>query len=205
MNSSNMKKLREGFRGNLKDDLTKLLKHHSLHHTIKHSFDVASESERIARFEGVDVKSAYIAGLLHDVGAIIPIDDCVSVAQNWGIKLLQEEIQFPMIIHQRLSETIAKSVFRISDDQILDAISCHTTLRAHATQLDKTVFIADKIKWDQIGIPPYYDALTKALDISLDEAVSEFLEYLIKMKEELRVVHPWLVEAYSTHGKRSLY
>jgi HD superfamily phosphohydrolase YqeK len=32
---------------------------------------------------------------------------------------------------------------------ILDSISCHTTLKANPAKLDMLLFISDKIKWDQ--------------------------------------------------------
>ena len=53
------------------------------------------------------------------------------------------------------SKALAKQVFEIVDDAILSAICCHTTLKANPSLLDKTVFLADKIKWDGAGQPPY--------------------------------------------------
>ena len=41
------------------------------------------------------------------------------------------------------------------DEETLNAICCHTTLRKHATKMDLVLFVADKIEWDQNGTPPY--------------------------------------------------
>ena len=41
------------------------------------------------------------------------------------------------------------------DEETLDSICCHTTLRKHATKMDLVLFVADKIEWDQNGTPPY--------------------------------------------------
>ena len=60
-----------------------------------------------------------------------------------------------MIIHQKLSKVIAKEIFKVDDEEILNAICCHTTLRKHATKMDLVLFVADKIEWDQNGAPPY--------------------------------------------------
>ena len=58
------------------------------------------------------------------------------------------------------------------------------------------VRIADKIAWDQPGKPPYLDELLAGLERSLDEAAFVYINYLWERRETLRVVHPWLVEAY---------
>lgn len=59
-----------------------------------------------------------------------------------------------MIIHQKISKEMARDIFNIMDQEILDAVGCHTTLKKNSTILDKVLFVADKIEWDQIGEPP---------------------------------------------------
>jgi HD superfamily phosphohydrolase YqeK len=61
--------------------------------------------------------------------------------------------------------------------------------------LDKVVFLADKIAWDQAGTPPYINQVTKALDKSLESAALAYINYLWEHRTQLRVVHPWLIEA----------
>jgi HD superfamily phosphohydrolase YqeK len=101
-----------------------------------------------------------------------------------------------MLLHQRLSAVIAKERFGIHDGDVLSAIGCHTTLKARASLLDKVVFIADKVAWDQPGTPPYQLALDKALAYSLDQAVFCYLDHLWQQRETLAAVHPWFVDAY---------
>jgi HD superfamily phosphohydrolase YqeK len=101
-----------------------------------------------------------------------------------------------MILHQKLSAAMAESLFQIRDPLILDAIRCHTTLRAGATALDQILFVADKVEWDQPDSPPYLNGLLKALEQSLEHAALYYLRYLWARRSSLQVVHPWLVEAY---------
>ena len=100
-------------------------------------------------------KKAAIAGYLHDISAIFPNEVRIVVAEEFGIEILEEERKFPMIIHQKLSRVIAKEIFKVHDEETLNAICCHTTLRKHATKMDLVLFVADKIEWDQNGTPPY--------------------------------------------------
>ena len=87
------------------------------------------------------------------------------------------------------------SLFDFLDCQVLSAVGCHTTLKAKPTLLDKVVFLADKIAWDQDGNPAYLSKIIEAMDKSLDTAVLEYLNYLWKRRSQLKVIHPWLVES----------
>ncbi len=51
----------------------------------------------------------------------------------------------------------------MEDEEILNAISCHTTLRKHATKMDLVLFVADKIEWDHNGTPPYLVEVKKRI------------------------------------------
>jgi HD superfamily phosphohydrolase YqeK len=91
------------------------------------------------------------------------------------------------------SKALAKQVFEIVDDAILSAICCHTTLKANPSLLDKTVFLADKIKWDGAGQPPYLADLLDALSISLSDGCLFYIEYILS--HDIKVLHPWLLAA----------
>lgn len=164
--------------------------------TAEHVVAVAAEARRLAALCGEDAERAAQAGLLHDVSVVIPSSERVVAAQAVGIDVLPEEAAFPMIVHQRLSVVFAREVFGVDDARVLSAIGCHTTLKANASMLDKLVFVADKIAWDQPGTPPYLDDLLRALDQSLDSATLLFLTYMWDRRESMRVVHPWFVDAY---------
>ena len=60
----------------------------------------------------------------------------------------------------------------------------------------KVVFVADKVAWDQPGVPPYIQDITQALERSLDKAVFCYLEYLWQRRADLAAIHPWFVQAY---------
>jgi predicted HD superfamily hydrolase involved in NAD metabolism len=164
--------------------------------TATHCGRVAVEARRIARRFGLDADAADAAGLLHDVSAVIPNDERLWVAEELGLTILDAERTLPMIVHQRLSEAMAAALFGIEDPAILSAIGCHTTLKRDASALDRAVFVADKIKWDQPGVPPYLDAIVAATERSLEAAAFCYLDYLFNRSTDLKVVHPWAWDAY---------
>lgn len=189
--------------GNIASDVHAFLIAHELTPTAIHCGCVAAEARRVALLCGVDAVQAETAGWLHDVSTIIPNAQRIEVARAWNVPVLLEEEQFPMIIHQKLSVVLAREVFGVHDAAVLSAIGCHTTLKRDASTLDKVVFVADKLAWDQPGVAPFHDAMHAALRISLDHAAGAYITFLWERRATLRVVHPWLRDAYEQWVERS--
>ena len=183
--------------GHLRRDVATFLTLHNQVHTAGHVAQVAAEARQLAERFGAVTEEAEVAGLLHDISAVIPNEERIAAAHTFGIEVLPEEAAFPMIIHQKLSMVLAREPFGVTAPAPLSAIGCHTTLKANASLLDKVVFVADKIRWDQAGEPPYLSDLQQALDRSLDQAVFCYLDYLWQQRATLRVIHPWLAAAHA--------
>jgi predicted HD superfamily hydrolase involved in NAD metabolism len=184
--------------GDLAGDVPRFLAHHGCPATAAHCRNVAREARRLAEAVGLRelADAAETAGWLHDVSAVIPTPERLQVARAWGVPVLDAEVAAPMLLHQKLSVPLAQAVFDVRDADVLGAIRCHTTLRAGATLLDKVVFLADKIAWDQAGAPPYLDAVRAGLMQSLDAGVGGYLRYLWAQRATMPAVHPWFVAAY---------
>ncbi|HYN88734.1 MAG TPA: bis(5'-nucleosyl)-tetraphosphatase (symmetrical) YqeK, partial [Ardenticatenaceae bacterium] len=184
------------FVGDVHADMVALLTHHELPKTAGHKLRVAAEAKRLAHQFGVNPGQAEVAGWLHDVSAVFPSHRRLEIAEAMAVTVLPEEQAFPMIVHQKLSLVLALDLFGVRDEATLSAIGCHTTLRAKATPLDKVVFVADKIAWDQEGEPPYLAELLRAVVQSLDRAALCYLSYLWRQRDRVPVVHAWMADAY---------
>lgn len=182
------------------EDVPRFLAHHGCEPTAAHCGAVAAEARRLARrFDG-DPVAAGTAGWLHDASAVIPKRDRLRYAEVWGLPVLDEERALPMILHQKLSVVVGREIFGVRDPAVLAAVGCHTTLRAGAGRLDKVLFLADKIAWDQPGCPSYLSAVQDALTGegagALDAAVCVYLRFLWAQRATLPVIHPWLRAAH---------
>jgi HD superfamily phosphohydrolase YqeK len=182
--------------GDIARDVSAFLTHQGRPDTAAHCGAVAAEARRIAALVGADEDAAEAAGWLHDISVIIPNEQRIGAAEQLGIEVLPEEAIFPMIIHQKLSAVLAREIFQIGDAVILSAVGCHTTLKAGATVLDKVLFVADKLAWDQPGHAPFHEEMRAALGRSLDQAALAYLRYLWDRRATLRVLHPWAQAAY---------
>ncbi|WP_309119395.1 bis(5'-nucleosyl)-tetraphosphatase (symmetrical) YqeK [Paenibacillus sp.] len=184
------------FSGDVREDVQALFEAHHDQETLDHTLHVANEAVRIARRFGVDETLASEAALLHDVSNVVPIQWMLSVVETRSIDILEEEIRFPRIIHQKLSKDMAKEIFGCTNLSILNAIECHTTLKAGASQLDKVLFAADKVSWNLPGAHPYQQTMRNKLEaFDLDGAVLVYLNHVWEQRDKLKVVHSWLMEA----------
>ncbi|OPA73810.1 HAD family hydrolase [Paenibacillus selenitireducens] len=186
------------FSSDLQSNIRLFLKANNCPQTAEHCMNVGTEARRIAFMFDANPDAAEIAGWLHDISAVYPSHVRIDISRKLKIDILHEEELFPMIIHQKISKVMARDIFNIEDPEILDAIGCHTTLRSNATLLDQVLFVADKIAWDQSGEPPYLEELNRNINInkSLVRGAFAYINYLWERKDTLKVVHPWLSEAY---------
>lgn len=179
----------------LKNEIKQYLVSKNCEKTYYHCMEVGEYAYQLGEKYLTSPEKVSIAGYLHDISAVYPNNQRISVAQKYGIELNEAEMAFPMIIHQKISKSIAKMDFGIEDNEILSAIECHTTLKKNYSDIDLVLFVADKIKWDQEGKPPYLDSLLQALNCSLENAAYFYIDYILK--HDIKVVHPWLWDAYN--------
>ena len=173
----------------LRTDVGAFLLGHNRPGTLAHVEQVAVEAIGLAKRYQSDPTAAEQAALLHDISAVIPNAQRLEIARQWDLAVLEEEETYPMLLHQRLSAVLAREVFGVGDENVLSAVGCHTTLRPASSLLDRVVFVADKLAWDQVGQPPYLPGLLAALQVSLDQGACFYLHYL--HQHATGSLHPW--------------
>ncbi|GHF45714.1 putative HD superfamily hydrolase involved in NAD metabolism [Deinococcus metalli] len=191
---------RPAFAGDLAADVDALLAAHGRDVTREHVPRVAREAVRLARRFGVDVGAARTAALLHDVGGIVRRADMVALCRALALPVEAEEEQVPMLLHAKLSVVLARERYGVTDPAALQAIRYHTTLHARPTPLDLVVFLADKLEWDQGGVPPYHAALSAALDGGLEAGARSMLAWMATPAAHLLLPHPDLRAAWAAFG-----
>lgn len=179
--------------GDIQADILRLLSTNGNEELVEHSIKVANEAKRIAIRFGVSEEKAYIAGLLHDTGRIVPLHKSIDICNDFGIQVFEEEKLVPSLLHPKLSKIIASNVFEMNDD-ICNAVECHSTLKANASKLDLILLISDKISWDRIHNQGFIEEMLQGLNISLECSAIKFLEYIHNGHAE--IIHPWAKESY---------
>ena len=180
--------------GDVVMDIKNFLLDNNKSKTLKHVIDVANTNSKIAEKYGLDKNLCILCGYLHDISAVIKPQDMLNYMVENNLFIDESERKYPFILHQRISRLIAKNFFNISDEVILSAIECHTTLKANPSEYDMALFIADKLSWDQEGTPPFYDIVIKNLSVSLEKACLSYINYII---DNSMILHPhsWIIES----------
>lgn len=188
-----LQSLRAGFepKGWINEDVTTFLLQNDCPRAAAHVANVAQAAYQLAERFGVNPLAAEAGGWLHDISAVWPDDQRLAAADALGVEVLPLERLLPKIVHQKLSLVLAREIFHVRDAGVLSAVGCHTTLKAGASPLDKVVFIADKLAWDEPHDAPWHPALREALAESLDDGCRVYLGYLWEKRAELAVLHPW--------------
>ena len=182
--------------GDLKTDVCALFAACGLAEVCSHCRSVAEEAARLAGKFGEDTERAKIASWLHDIGVILPNELRLQYAGSLQIEVLPEEKACPSLLHQKYSKRMAQEVFGITDEAILNAIECHTTLKPDASRLDMILFLADKLSWNPSDLSSFIERIRRGLKTSLEAGALGYIGYLLEDRNRLSIVHPWLQAAY---------
>jgi nicotinate-nucleotide adenylyltransferase len=150
-----------------------------------HTLNTGILSAHYALIHGADVNKALIAGELHDCAKELAEDEQRKMAQERCGDLFTDF----KLLHSPAGATMAREKFGIEDEEILDAITYHTTGRGNMPVLDKIVYLADKIEPSRT----YTDLseMRKVAEYDLDEAVRMCLGSVMdKFRKQNREHHP---------------
>jgi len=163
------------------DEVNKLLKAELSEKRYLHSVRVMETCESLAIQYKLDAEKAKIAGLLHDCARELSNDELKQMLNKNSIEINVIESDQPILLHAKASGIYAKEKYGINDEDILSAISCHTTGKANMTKIDIIVFLADYIEpgrkfpgVDEVRNIAYNDiesALTITLKNTIDHVV----------------------------------
>lgn len=133
----------------------------------EHTFYVVKRGLELACDDEYD--KAFVACLLHDCAKYV---DEADYAKYGFVKPC--DMPKP-VVHSFLGAKVAQTDFGVTDPEILDAITYHTTGRPDMTRLDKIVYVADKT--EQTRPYPLGHLLAGTLDEMFVKCLAEANEY----------------------------
>ena len=168
------------------DDVRKLTK--AMEETLsgkrfQHTLGVAYTAAAMAMKYGVDMKKALVAGLLHDCAKCMSDEKLLKLSEKENIKVTDVERRNPYLLHAKVGAMLANKEYDIDDEEILNAITYHTTGRPGMTDLEKIVFVADYMEPGR-DKAPNLEKVRKLAFEDLDEAVRKILKDTLKYLEE---------------------
>lgn len=119
----------------------------------EHSIGVEYTAAAMAMAHGEDVTKARIAGLLHDCAKGFSTKDKLLKAEKHNLPISDYERTNPDMLHGKLGAYYAKAKYEVDDEDILNAITYHTTGRPDMSLLEKIIFVADYIEPNRKELP----------------------------------------------------
>jgi len=148
----------------------------------QHSLGVRDSAVLLAKKYNVDEKKARLAGLIHDCAKNLKDEEILKLVKGQDIEISEAKLKAPQILHGLAGALIAKNTFKILDEEILNAITYHTTGRENMTALDKIIYLADFIEpgRDFPGVEGLrtlaFKDLEKALVLAFDTTINFVIE-----------------------------
>lgn len=174
----------------------KYLKKHLDSKRYEHTLGVAYTATAMAMCYGVNVEAAKIAGLLHDCVKCMPNEKKIRKCQKHNILLTQIEHDNPYLIHGKLGAYMAEHKFGVKNQDIMNAISFHTTGRPEMSTLEKIIYIADYIEPNRSRIPQL-DSIRKMAFHDLDGTIVTILRNTLSyLKDTKSIIDPMSQQTY---------
>lgn len=136
----------------------------------------------LALIHGCDTEKARLTAILHDCAKNIGPEKILSECKRFGLPITEIEKQHVQeLLHGKLGAAYAKEKFGVECEDILNAITYHTTGRPDMTLLEKIIFTADFIEPTRKSLPDMEEIRWTAymnLDLAITKISKCTLSYL---------------------------
>lgn len=187
----------------IQDKLKKLQNKRRFLHTLGVQYTAAN----MAMCHGCHIKQAEVAGLLHDCAKYMKEDTILEKCRKHKIEVSPFEERNAFLLHAKLGAFYAKTKYNVEDEDILNAITYHTTGRPDMSVIEKIVFIADYIEPSR-PVFEGLDIIRKAAYTNLDKTMylvlKKTLEYLAEDRREIDRMTNKSYEYYKNYAPKGI-
>ena len=142
----------------------------------KHTLGVRDTALALSKRYNADSEKACVAALAHDMYRGLRGDELRQTVRELGLDPKYEDD--PNLAHGKIAAIMLRRAFGVEDEDILNAVSFHTTGRPDMSVLEKVVYLADCIEPNRDY--PGVENIRKASEKGLDEACLTAMKGTIK-------------------------
>ncbi len=146
----------------------------------EHSVRVAETSRHMCTLYGLDPDLGYLAGIAHDLCKSCEDEEFLALAAMDGNPITEVEKFKPSLLHGRAAAVRLRKDFGVTDEDVIQAVACHTLGGTDLCDLAKIVYAADKIEPGRPQSTDEYRSRLFAMSLNrlLLSVVEENIEYL---------------------------
>ncbi len=141
----------------------------------EHIYRTRILSRKVAESHGAETEKCDLGVAAHDIARHWTEDNLITEARRLGLDITEVENAEPLLLHGPIGAHWLRDRLACRDSEIVSAVNYHTTGRPEMSQVEKIVFIADKIEPRKIE---KYPELGSIMDIVMDDLDGAILRYL---------------------------
>lgn len=151
----------------------------------KHTRGVAETAVELAKVYKADVDKAYFAAMCHDMAKNMNVDEMNDYVNKHSMD--RKYLNNPNIAHGKIACMMLREDFDVEDEDILNAVSYHTTGRAGMSLLEKIIYLADAIEpgRDYPGVSELRKASREDLDKACLLSFKRTIDYLTEKGSDI--------------------
>lgn len=163
---------------NYRKEIEKYVRSHLSDKRWNHTVNVVSEAEKLCQMYGGDMEKCVTAAIFHDVVKELPNEELNALVRKFGFD--EKYIDSPNLSHGKIAAALLKHEWGIDDEDIINAVSYHTTGRAGMSKTEKIVFIADAIEPTRVynDVEAIRKATYEDLDRGCLKSLTDTVEHL---------------------------
>jgi nicotinate-nucleotide adenylyltransferase len=141
-----------------------------------HSRNTALLTWDLCRRFGLDSDMGYLAGIAHDLGKPLNGDEMTELAGKDGKGFSELEKRNPALLHGRAAAVLLREQFGIHNEEVLEAVACHTEGAMEMGPLAKALYSADKLEVSREKVDPALRKMCYSGEADLDGIFFAVLE-----------------------------
>lgn len=162
---------------------------------LKHSLNVSKCAAKLSEIYKCDKEKAEIAGLVHDCAKYFTDEQVKDCVKRFNIELDPLEVNNIALSHSIVGSHVAKELFNIEDEEIINAIKYHTTGRENMSLLEKIIYMSDLVEEGR-NFPRVEELRELTFGGKLEEALILSFNNTIKFViDNNQLIHPRTVSA----------
>jgi len=155
-------------------------------------------AERLAEIHGVNVRKCSMGAIAHDLARHLTESKLLVESQLSNIPINSYEYKAPVLLHGPLAARWLESDLNCHDKEVINSVRYHTTGRPEMTDIEKIVFIADKVEPDKVKRNPELELVTLRMHTNLDLTILEYLKLRIpSILDKKVIVHPLAIDTWN--------
>lgn len=179
---------------NLFKDVKKMLTEQRFTHTI----GVVKRAEEYAKIYHVDVNKVKLTALAHDIAKNLSFEENNEFIKKYNIIFDDIEKTSINLWHSKIGAKLCQEKYHFTDDMVM-AISYHTTGRENMSMLEKIIYLADATEEGRKHCSKEYVDIIKN---DIDKGMVEICKWTInKLLSENVTVHPNTLKCYNYYVK----